>query len=154
PAARVNWDKVSPKAVDRVIAQHADRPDDPREDEDDDDDRPWDRGGVRRDCEPHRGGVGMTLGIISTGTGAMGGLGGVCCMPLGILSVVSLACGIPAWMMGNSDRRKMADRVMDPTGQGQTQAGWICGIVGTVLGILGLLLMLAHLGLMILMFSM
>jgi hypothetical protein len=91
-----------------------------REDEeDDDDDRPWDRRGyhVRRDCEPHRGGTVLALGIIS----------------IVMMGPIGLALGIPAWVMGGRDLRKIRQRMMDPEGQGTTQAGWICGIIGTIL---------------------
>jgi len=39
--------------------------------------------------------------------------------------------------MGNTDLKEMAAGTMDPTGQGMTNAGKICGIIGTVLTILG-----------------
>jgi hypothetical protein len=67
---------------------------------------------------PHRGVVILVLGIV----------GIVCCF----------ICGIVAWVMGNSDLRQMAEGKIDPSGQGLTQAGKICGIVSVVLAILGL----------------
>lgn len=36
-------------------------------------------------------------------------------------------------MMGNTDLHEMASGRMDPSGRDLTQAGRICGIVGTVL---------------------
>jgi LSD1 subclass zinc finger protein len=88
-----------------------------RRDEDDEDERPWDRGPtVRRDCEPHRGGMVLALGIVGIVVPLLGG-----------------PCAIIAWVMGQRDRVKIHDRVMDPAGEGLTLAGWICGIIGTVL---------------------
>ena len=65
---------------------------------------------------PHRGGIILALGI----------LGIVCCF----------ICGIIAWVMGSNDLKEMAAGRMDPSGQGITQAGRICGIVSVVLLIL------------------
>jgi hypothetical protein len=88
-------------------------------------DRPWEgryRPIVRRDCEPHRGVVVLVLGILSLVLGALG-------LPL----------GIAAWIMGTRDMKKMTERSMDPEGRGLTQAGRICGVVGTIVS--GLLLL-------------
>jgi hypothetical protein len=41
--------------------------------------------------------------------------------------------------MGQKDLKKMRTNQMDPQGLGSTQAGWICGIIGTVFGGLGIL---------------
>ena len=64
---------------------------------------------------PHRGALILTFGI----------LGVACCFPF----------GIAAWVMGNNDMQQIEDGTMDPTGKGITNAGKICGIIGTVLGI-------------------
>lgn len=69
--------------------------------------------------EQHRGTLILVLGII----------GIVACQILGPI----------AWIMGNSDLQKMAAGTMDPEGQGMTNAGKICGIVATVLLILGVI---------------
>ena len=37
--------------------------------------------------------------------------------------------------MGNNDMQQIEAGTMDPTGKGITNAGKICGIIGTVLGI-------------------
>ena len=52
-------------------------------------------------------------------------LGIACCFPL----------GIAAWIMGNNDMQQIEAGMMDPTGKGTTNAGKICGIIGTILGI-------------------
>jgi hypothetical protein len=69
--------------------------------------------------KPHRGTTILVLGILSL----------VICQPL----------GIAAWLMGSKDLKEMDAGTMDPTGRGQTQAGKICGIIATVLFILGVL---------------
>jgi len=81
------------------------------EDEDD-----YDRGYAR----PHRGGAVLTLGILS-----------ICifCIPLVAWILGGIAIG-----MANTDLKEMAMRRMDRSGQGQTQAGKTCGIIGVVLG--------------------
>jgi hypothetical protein len=65
-----------------------------------------------------------------------------------ILGILSLICcgllGIPAWIMGNSDLKEMSAGTMDSSGQGITNAGKICGIVGTILGALQLLALLVY----------
>jgi hypothetical protein len=93
--------------------------------------RPWEAGRyrrpVRRDCEPHRGTLILVFGVLSLvlmGCGAM---------TMGLAALVGLVFGIIAWIMGKKDLEKMRTGTMDPEGQGLTQAGWICGIIGTIL---------------------
>ena len=76
---------------------------------------------------------------------------GVLVLVFGILSfVVCPFFGIAAWVMGNTDLRAMADGIMDPSGRDITQAGRICGIVGTVLVLIPMVLViLAALGMAI-----
>jgi hypothetical protein len=69
--------------------------------------------------KPQRGGVILALGIVGI--------------------VVCFICGIIAWVMGQKDLKEMREGLRDPSGMQITKAGWICGIVGTVLGILGFL---------------
>lgn len=68
--------------------------------------------------KPHRGTLILVLGI----------LGLVVCGPLAIV----------AWVMGSGDLKQIDAGTMDPAGRGTTQAGKICGIIGTVLLIIGL----------------
>jgi hypothetical protein len=109
-----------------------------------DDDRPWERRrrAVRRDCEPHRGGAVLGLGISSI----------VLSMTF-FLSVIGLGLGIAAWIMGQRDLAKIRQRVMDPEGQSTTQAGWICGIIGTIFSGLMTLGCIAYIGFIVLMIS-
>lgn len=83
-------------------------------------DRPWEMPTYRRDGEPHRGGLILTLGILS-----------IVLSIIYIFAFVGLGLGIFAWVLGSRDLAKMRQGVMDPQGQGTTQAGWICGIIGT-----------------------
>jgi predicted Zn finger-like uncharacterized protein len=106
-------------------------------DEDDDDDRPSrrrsDRRGLpRRNSEPHRGALILVLGIISLAALFLN-----LCYGLGVL--VGLPLGITAWVLGSGDLRKINNHEMDEEGLGMTQAGWICGIIGTILQSLVLL---------------
>ena len=90
-----------------------------------------DRRMPRRDCEPDRGGTVLTLGIISLVCAAL-----FCFavpIPLGLI------LGVIAWLMGSADLRKMRAGDMNPAGHSSTQAGFICGIVGTCLNALILL---------------
>ena len=76
------------------------------------------QGPTQMPLRPHRGGVVLTLGIL-----------GIVCS--------CFICGIIAWVMGNGDLREMAAGRMDPSGQGLTQAGKICGIISVILTIIG-----------------
>lgn len=78
----------------------------------------------------HRGSTILTLGIVSC---ALALIGAVIC---NLLQLVSLILGITAITMANHDRKAMASGSMDRSGQGQTTAGMILGIIGTVLSAL------------------
>jgi hypothetical protein len=80
--------------------------------------RPVRSGRRRRFQVEHRGALVLTLGILSL----------VMC-PLQVLGPV-------AWVMGNNDLAAMRAGRMDRSGEGITQAGRICGIIGTVMLIL------------------
>jgi hypothetical protein len=67
--------------------------------------------------KPHRGTMILVLGI----------LGLIVCAPLGIV----------AWIMGGNDLKEMDAGTMDPSGRGNTQAGKICGMIATILMIVG-----------------
>jgi predicted Zn finger-like uncharacterized protein len=77
--------------------------------------------GPRRDAEPDRGAIVLVLGILSLASLT------ISCAPIGLI------LGLISWIMGQSDLRKMKRGVMDTNGQGMTQAGWICGIIGVIL---------------------
>ncbi|HEV3082160.1 MAG TPA: hypothetical protein VGY66_20425 [Gemmataceae bacterium] len=95
---------------------------------------PWERpGAVRRDCEPERGGLVITLGIISLVCAVPAF---ACCFFGPVFGVFGLATGIPAWTIGHKDLRKMREYTMDPAGRSMTGAGMVCGIIGTLLSCL------------------
>ncbi len=65
---------------------------------------------------------------------------GALILVLGILSLVMLGpfTGIPAWVMGVRDLRKIREGKIPASEQTMTQIGMVLGIVGTVLGALAL----------------
>lgn len=69
---------------------------------------------------PHRGTMILVLGILSL----------LMCAPL----------GIPAWLMGSHDLAEIKAGRMDPEGESLTQAGYIMGIIGSILMIFGVLM--------------
>lgn len=63
---------------------------------------------------PHRGKIILLLGILA------------CCGGC-------FLTGLPAWVMANDDLTRMDSGRMDAEGRGLTQAGKLCGIIGTAL---------------------
>ena len=70
---------------------------------------------------------------------------GTLILVLGILGLVG--CGIftaiPAWVMGNGDIKQMDAGTMDPSGRGLTNTGRILGMIGSILFIVGVVIMIA-----------
>jgi predicted Zn finger-like uncharacterized protein len=100
------------------------RPVAPRpEEEEEYEDRParGRRGGGSR-LAPHRGVLILILGILSI-----------------VIGYVGVVMGPIAWSMGGHDLKEIAAGRMDPEGQGLTNGGRICGIIGTILGVLEVL---------------
>jgi hypothetical protein len=66
---------------------------------------------------------------------------GTTILVIGIISIV--CCGIIlgpiAWIMGAGDLKKIASGQISQDAKGLTQAGMICGIIGTIVGILGII---------------
>ncbi len=54
--------------------------------------------------------------------------------------VVCAPLGIAAWIMGNGDLRQMDAGAMDPTGRSVTNAGRICGIIGTIFFVIAIII--------------
>jgi hypothetical protein len=75
---------------------------------------------LRRDLEPHRGPLIMVLGIVSL-------------VMIGFLPPVGIPFGIVAWVMGHKDLKKIKKKEMDPDGESKTNAGRLCGLVGTLI---------------------
>ena len=72
--------------------------------------------------KPHRGTLILVLGI----------LGLVICGPL----------GIAAWVMGSGDLKEMNAGTMDPGGRSLTNAGKICGMIASILTIIGVVILI------------
>ena len=72
----------------------------------------------RRDFRPHRGATILVLGILSLVLGALG-----------------LVLGPIAWILGNSDLKAMRNGQMDPEGEALTNAGRVCGMVASIIGL-------------------
>jgi hypothetical protein len=68
----------------------------------------------QRQYEPHRGVLILVLGILS-------------------LVFFGIILGPIAWILGNSDLKKIRAGTMDPEGEQMTNIGRILGIVGTIL---------------------
>jgi LSD1 subclass zinc finger protein len=75
--------------------------------------RPESRGRIADQLLPHRGGLILTLGILSLVFH---------CVPL----------GIAAWVMGANDLAAMRRGEMNRAGEGVTQAGRICGMISSL----------------------
>lgn len=72
-------------------------------------------------------------------------------LTLGILGIVLCpVCAVIALVMGKNDLRAIDGRTMDPSGRGLTLAGWVLGIIGSVLLALSLLLVLLYLVIIVL----
>jgi hypothetical protein len=76
-----------------------------------------------------RGGVILALGVISLATAPIG-----CCF--GPLSLVGMGLGVTAIFLGRNDLAEIRTGQRDPTGQGMTNAGMICGVIGTIVSAL------------------
>lgn len=75
------------------------------------------------------------------GGGAMRPHRGVMILVFGILGlVVCVIFGIVAWVMGKGDLQEMAAGRMDPSGEGLTKAGKICGMIGVILNLVAIVL--------------
>ena len=76
---------------------------------------------------PGRGDTVLALGLISLITATV-----LSCGCLGLF--VSPATGIPAWIMGAGDLRKIDAGLISPFERANTKGGMICGILGTFFG--------------------
>ena len=70
--------------------------------------------------EPHRGTLILVLGILS-------------------LVMCGIFTGIPAWIMGKNDLKKIKAGQMDPEGEGKTKGGMICGIICCVISLISII---------------
>jgi len=70
--------------------------------------------------EPHRGTLILALGILS-------------------LPICGIFTGIPAWIMGKNDLKKIKAGQIDPEGEGITKGGMICGIISCVISLISII---------------
>jgi Na+/proline symporter len=85
---------------------------------------------IRRDYEPHRGPLILSLGNISMI------VGGLSLCFLGIGAVLSVPLGILTWLMANRDLELMREGRMDPRGKSQTETGRTGAVAGVILGVI------------------
>ncbi len=76
----------------------------------------------RHGSMPHRASAVLTLGVLS-----------LVAVPFS-LGLIAVILGPIAWVMGNTDLEEIRRGRMDPTGEGGTNAGRICGMIGTLVG--------------------
>jgi hypothetical protein len=95
--------------------------------EEDDEDYPRSRSG-RGD----RSGMVLTFGII----GLVLAFLSLCCLPFGI---AGFGLGLTATILGRTDLNAIRRGARDPNGEGMTRGGFICGLIGTILAGLFLL---------------
>ena len=71
---------------------------------------------------------------------------GALILVLGILGIVACQLCAPfAWLMGKKDLQEMAAGRMDPEGKGLTQAGMYLGLIGTIMIVLGIVMVIVWL---------
>jgi hypothetical protein len=100
-------------------------PDEPREV----DDRPWERpGALRRDCEPHRGGLLLVLGEVSLVLSLLSACGGV-------TAVVGVPLGMAVLLLASQDLKVMRAGLMDPRGEPALKSGQEWAATGVALGL-------------------
>ncbi len=106
------------------------------EDDQEYDDYPSRKHRIRRDLLPNHGNTILTMGILSI---AFVPLGYLC----GIFLPASPILGVISWIMGASELKAIHKGEKDPEGKGAVQAGLVCGIIGTGLFVLSLIILVA-----------
>jgi hypothetical protein len=98
---------------------------------DPDESRPWERpGALRRDCEPHRGG--MLRGLATAGL--ILPLAGLLLAPL-VGFVAGVSVGLTVWVLAGRDLAKMDAGRMDPDGRRLTQSARRLGLAGVLVSL-------------------
>jgi hypothetical protein len=95
-----------------------------------------------------RGPLLLALGLSSVGVSVLGMVAGgvlvsmswvaaglLCSAPV-LFGPPAFALGLAAWVMGQHDMEKLRRAVIDPDADRMTRGGWICGMIGTILGVL------------------
>jgi len=93
-----------------------------RDDDDDEFDDPPPRR-FRRDLPPHRGTLILVLGVIS--------------LFLAWNTCLGFIPGIPAYILGTADIKKMRMGLMDPRGESQTNTGRWIGLIASIINLVG-----------------
>jgi len=109
----------------------------PQKERDESDER--DRQPARRDYEPHRGTLISSLGTFSIILGVPG-LCGALYWAFALASLVGAGLGIATLVMARGDLKQMERNIIDPDGRASTLTGQTNGFVGTVLGLVGILM--------------
>lgn len=106
-----------------------------------DDERPWEQAGgpLRRDCEPHRGPLLVTLGRLALCI-AVPGLLGLAYFPFALASLLAIGLGLTISIMARDDLEQMRRKEMDPEGEVSTMGGQTAASVGFITGLIGLVL--------------
>ncbi len=84
----------------------------------------------------------LALGISSLVVSALAWL--MCCIPLLCLpiSLSGIGLGLPALVLGLTDRHRIKAGLLDPPRTRGTTGGWVCALIGTLLGAAVLVLVL------------
>jgi hypothetical protein len=118
--------------------------------------RPWEQiGVVRRDCEPHRGGLLLLLGRVSQGCGLLSGLALFLALysaraaptpawatvaALAGVGGIGMVLGLAVAALARRDIRRMACGQVDPAGKESAWDAWDRGLRGAGLNFLCLLI--------------
>ena len=70
----------------------------------------------------------LVLGIVGLALAVLG----ICVLPY-VLDPIAFGLSLTAWIIGHIDRSAIRAGKMDSQGQEMGKAGWICGIIGTIL---------------------
>ncbi len=98
--------------------------------------QPWDRtsrsrAGPTEGLPPNRGVAVMVVGIISSACYLL------CLLLFWPALIISLVMGLIAWVMGGQDLQGIKNGELDSEGKSFVLAGYICGMVTTILSIIG-----------------
>lgn len=85
---------------------------------------------LRRDQEPHRAGLILSLGNVSMI------VGGLSLCTFGVGAAISVPLGMLALVMANHDLERMRQGHMDASGKARTETGRTGGIAGMILGLI------------------
>jgi hypothetical protein len=86
------------------------------------------------DFEPDKSNVILACGIISLVLVLVTLVAAIIFPLAGIpFTLIGLVLGILGWRLGSTELKRIAAGDVDPAVRGASQAGWICGIVGTIL---------------------